>query len=229
MNKFDRVLWRINGVLFLVALASAIALCAWGASSAFMGSPRGHRDAAIVNEARGTHEKEFLHLGSASRMKGTSILRTPLYGGTSSREYSSFKGGESNVRNYLFVDHSDLSSWWLFDGFDRLIIEVHDSRAGGESNDKNVISSIFEVISTDTDGDHRLTASDRVAAYFTGPDGKKPVEIVSSSDRILSVEQVTDGEALVVYQRGQTFTAALFSAQNGTKIKESVIPIKENK
>lgn len=229
MNKFDRILWRINGILFLLALAFGIVLCAWGASSAFMGSPRERNDAAIVNEAQGTHEKEFLHLGNASRIKGTSLLRTPLYSDTSFRGYSSFKGGENSVRNYLFVDHSDLSSWWLFDGFDRLVLEVHDLRAGGDSKDKNIISSIFEVIPKDTDDDHRVTANDRVAAYFTGPDGKKPVEMVSSSDRILSVEQVTDGEALVVYQRGQTITAALFSSQNGTKIKESVVPIKENK
>lgn len=229
MNNFDRILWRINGILFLGLLVFGIVLCAWGASSAFIRSPREHNDTAIVNEAQGTHEKEFLRLGNASPIKGTSILRTPLYGEMSFRGYSSLKGESSNVRNYLFVNHSDLSSWWLFDGFNRLVVEVHDLRTGGDSKDKNVIGTIFEAIGIDTDDDHRLTTNDRVAAYFTGPDGKNPVEIVSSSDRILSVEQVTDNEALVIYQRGQTITAALFSSQNGTKIKESEVPIKESK
>jgi len=48
---------------------------------------------------------------------------------------------------------------------------------------------------------------------------------VSPSDRIVSVDQVSNNQVLIVYQRGAVVTAALFSTQDGAKIKESPLPI----
>jgi hypothetical protein len=227
MNKFDRILWRINGILFLLTIIFAIFLSAWGASQTFFRQPPHQRDAAIVNKPQGTDNKEFLHLGDAFRIKGTPFLRMPL---RSEAEYSSFKsGGGSRIRNYLYLNHTDLSSWWLFEGLNRLISQVHDLRAEAGGNDKPVIATLYEVISADTDGDRRLTTDDREAIYFSGPDGKKPIEIVPPTDGILSVEQITPTEVLIIYQRDQTATASRFSVQDGSKIKESALPIKGNK
>jgi hypothetical protein len=230
MNKFDRVLWRINGILFLVILIFGTYGSVRSLSPPFAQRPSRQNTPGLVNEAQGTGEKELLNLGWPSRITGTSILRMPLRSEPLSRgssSFSSFKGGgdRAQTRNYLFVDHSDLSSWWLFQGFDRAILKEHDLRADIEGKDKPVISTIFEVATADTNGDHRITEEDRVAAFFAAADGKKPIEIVSPSDRIISVDQVPNNQVLIVYQRAATVTAALFSAQDGAKIKESPLPI----
>jgi hypothetical protein len=230
MNKFDRTLWRINGVLFLVILIFTVWFVAGDAAHSFFRRSRPPKDATIVKEAQGTHEKEFLNLGDAVRIKGMPFLRMPLRDEPpSAGASSSFKSGGTRIRNYLFLNHSDLSSWWLFPRFDWVISHVHDLRAEAGGNDKNVISTLYEVISADTDGDGRLTANDREAVFFTGPDGKKPVEIVSSTDGILSLEQVTPVEVLIIYQRDESVTAAVFSVQDGSKIREAPLPIKEAK
>jgi hypothetical protein len=46
--------------------------------------------------------------------------------------------------------------------------------------------------------------------FFTGADGKKAFEIISPSDRILSVDQISGNEVLIIYQRGPAVTSALF-------------------
>jgi hypothetical protein len=226
MNKFDRILWRINGVLFLVILMFGIFPLVWSLTESFRSRPYRQVEPRIVNKPQGTNDKEFLHLGDASRVRGTPFLRLSL---RSEAQYSlSSKGRDGRIANYLYLDNGDLSSWWLFDGFDRLISQVHDLRAEGGGNDKPVIATLFEVISTDTDGDHRLTTNDREAIYFSGPDGKKPIEIIPPTDGILSVEQVAPMNVLVIYQRDQVVTAGLFSTKDGSKVKESKLPIQQN-
>jgi hypothetical protein len=232
MNKFDRILWRINGILFLLILIFGTYGIVRSFSQPFPRAPSHQNGPAIVNEAQGTNEKELLHLEWPSRIAGTSILRMALRSEPLSKEsssFSSFKGGADRpqTRNFLFIDHSDLSSWWLFEAFDYAILKEHDLRADIEGKDKRVIGPVFEVATADTNGDHRVTNEDRLAAFFTAADGRKPVQIVSPSDRIISVDQVTNTQVLIVYQRGPTVTAGLFSTQDGAKIKESPIPIKK--
>jgi hypothetical protein len=229
MNKFDRILWRINGVLFLGLLILGLTPLVWHTLSLNDRGPLA-KEGAIVNEAQGNHEKELLHLGWPSRITGTNILRMPLSSEGSSKMSSFSNGGYgSQTRNFLFIDHSDLSSWWLFEGFQYSIIKQHDLRAELEGKDKRVISSIFEVATSDTNGDRRVTAADRISAFFTGADGKKPIEIVPPADSIVSLDQVSDTEVLIVYQRGPAATAVVFSVKDGAKMREAPLPIKENK
>ena len=230
MNKFDRILWRINGVLFLGLLIFGLLPFVWELLPLNNRGPF-EREGAIINETKGTHEKELLRLEWPSRIAGTSILRMPLSSQGSSK-ISSFSGDGygSQIRNFLFVDHSDLSSWWLFKGFQYSIIKPHDLLAELEGKEKRVISTIFEVATSDTNGDHRVTTGDRISAFFTGADGRKTVEIVRSADRIVSLDQVTDTEVLITYQSGPAVTAAVFSVKDGAKMREAPIaPIKENK
>jgi len=226
MNKFDRILWRINGVLFLVLLIFGLLPLVWSFVEFRIHPPLRGNGPAIVNQAQGTLEKEFLHLGPPTRINGISVVRMPLHSEAASKGSSfSSHSGDAHTRNYLFVDHSDLSSWWLFETFDRAILKEHDLRADVDGKDKRVIGTIWEVATTDTNGDHRITEEDHIAAFFSAADGKKSIEIIPPSDRILSVDQVTNNQLLIVYQRGAAVTAALFSTQDGSKIKESPLPI----
>jgi hypothetical protein len=228
VNKFDRILWRINGLLFLALLAFGVVQLA----SVLIATRVHHsliaEDTALFPSATRAAENEVFRLGWPSRIPGTSIVRMPLYGEVPSTG-SSFKASGSHqwTRNYLFMDYSDLSSWWLFEGFKQRITKDHDMREEIETDKKRVISTIFEVVRSNGSDDHSLSAEHPVAALFTGADGKKPIEIVSPSDRIISIDQVPNNQVLIVYQRGSVVTAALFSTQTGEQVKESTLTPKE--
>jgi hypothetical protein len=117
----------------------------------------------------------------------------------------------------------------LFEGFKQRIMKEHDMHEEIEGDKKRVISTIFEVVRSDGGADQNLTAGHPVAVLFTGAGGKKPIEIVPASDEIISVDQVPNNQALIVYQRGSIVTAALFSTQTGAQIKESTLTTKEKK
>ena len=89
---------------------------------------------------------------------------------------------------------------------------------------KGGIGTILEVATADTNGDQRITEEDKVAAFFAGAEARNPIEIVASSDRLVSIDQITNDEVLIVYQRGSVITATLFSTHDGAKIKESPLP-----
>jgi hypothetical protein len=221
MNRFDRILWRINGLLFL-------ALLGFGIFQLILSSiemrARVAADVDVLPSAERTDKKEVFHLDSPSRVTGISILRMPLCGEVPLTG-SSFSSGDGHnwTRNYLFVNYSDLSSWWLFDGFNQRIIEEHDMREEMEGNKKRVVSTIFEVVDSPGIEDHNLAARRPVAAFFATGDGKRVIEIVSPSDRIISVDEVENDQVLIVYQRGSTIMADLFSIQTGAKINESAL------
>src|SRR5450759_4053254 len=99
MNRFDHILWRINGVLILIAAISGVSLCGFVVVQMLPGSSHERKNAAVVNVDQGTHEKEYLRLGSASNMKGASVVRMPLYSDTDYGSFSSRSSG-GNTRNY---------------------------------------------------------------------------------------------------------------------------------
>ena len=226
MKRFDLILWRINGVLLLFAVAAGIILLIWGLAQTFFYSANEHKDAAVVDVNQGTHQKEYLNLGGSTKMTGLSVVRIPLYSDTSYRSFSSESSG-GRTRNYLFIDFSSLSSKWLFDGFQRLILNEHDLYASLNNTGTNIVGSIYEVVASDTNGDGKVTEDDQVIAFWGTPNGKDVVEVVSSAKRILSVEQVTDAEVLIIYQQEKSTMAMLLSASTGKKIKESQLPMQQ--
>jgi hypothetical protein len=226
MKRFDRILWRINGVLLLFAVAAGIILLIWGLAQTFFYSANEHKDAAVVDINQGTHQREYLNLGSSTKMTGLSVVRMPLNSDTSYRSFSSESSG-GRTRNFLFIDFSSMSSKWLFDGFQRLILNEHDLYASLNNSGTNVVGSIYEVVASDTNGDGKVTEDDQVAAFWGTPDGKDVIEVVSSAKRILSVEQVTDTEVLIIYQQEKSTVALLLSTSTGKKIREGQLPMQQ--
>lgn len=224
MNRFDRILWRVNGIIILCGAVLGLALVGFATLSTFLGSREMHKAAAVVTEQQGSTEKESLNFGDAIPVTGSALIQLPLlsdvrYG----RGSFSLKGGSDSfgARNFLFVNHQNLSSWWLFEGFHRLVRERHVLRAEMDRNETPIVGNIYEIAASDTDGDGRVTRNDDIAAYFASPDGKRVQELVPPCDRIISVRQVGNTEVLIVFQNDQATSAALFSALDGSKIKES--------
>lgn len=227
MNRFDRILWRINGVIFLLILLCGSVLVVISLCHSFLWSSNQHKDAAVVNVNQSTHEKEYLHLGGGDLFKGTSTLRMPLYADSSYRgSFKSYSGGL--IRNYLFLDSATMTSRWLFRGFSRLITECHDFQSPLDSPNKNIVGSVYEVIASDSNHDGRIDTDDQKAAFFASPDGKQITEIVPPSELIVSVEQVSDTEFLIIYTMQKSTMGAVFSVKTGEKFREAKMPLDEN-
>ena len=210
----------------LFAVAAGIILLIWGLAQTFFYSANEHKDAAVVDINQGTHQREYLNLGNSTKMTGLSVVRMPLNSDTSYRSFSSESSG-GRTRNFLFIDFSSMSSKWLFDGFQRLILNEHDLYASLNNSGTNVVGSIYEVVASDTNGDGKVTEDDQVAAFWGTPDGKDVIEVVSSAKRILSVEQVTDTEVLIIYQQEKSTVALLLSTSTGKKIREGQLPMQQ--
>lgn len=224
MNKFDRILWRVNGALFFLCLLGLI-IFQWPNISPMLSRPAPRPPSpAVVRETQGTHDKELLRFGTPTRVSGTTFLRMPLQSETDSDSLSPNER-TGRVYNYLYVDVMSLSSWLLFKNSDQLISQVHDIRVETAEHDRATVATFFGVVSADTDGDRRLTMNDRESMFFCGADGRNPSEIISSTDEILSVEQIAPDQVLVIYQRGADTIGTVFSTQNGVRIRESTLAV----
>src|SRR5436190_15925070 len=78
MNKFDRILWRINGALLFVILIGAIVFFWSDISQLIFPPPPRQAVPAVVRQEQGTRERESLTFGDPMRVAGTPFLRLPL-------------------------------------------------------------------------------------------------------------------------------------------------------
>ena len=226
MKRFDFILWRINGVFLLLAICAGIMLMSWGFFQILGESSRAQKNAAVVNVDQNTHKKEYLHLGNTFEIKGSTIVRMPLYIDSSAREFSSGSYSGGRVRNYLFVNYANMSSKWLFDDFKRLIPNKNDFNATLTKRDSAIVGTIYQIVASDTNGDGQVNEDDKISIVFGSPDGQNLSEIIPSVDRVLSIDQVTDSEALIIYQQAQSTSALLVSTATGKKVLESMLPLK---
>jgi len=224
VTKFDRVLWRTNGVLFLGILLYFLWAAVISIIHPFPGRPSKPPSPAATAQAVG--ETSPLHLAKPSAVEGTPYLRLSLETERDIPKFSSYRAESRSVYNYLYLNTADLSTWWLFDRTDKLITGVHDLRAEIESPHKPVIATVWEAVTGDTDSDGHLTQNDREAIYFCGADGKKPIQIIPPTDGMESIQQIPPGQMLITYRRGNDLVAAIFSVTDGSKIKESTLPRK---
>lgn len=168
MNRFDRILWRINGVLLLATII--IILFVFGLSFRQMHRPPSDEASSLWVHKSGTQERESLRLADVRSHKGSPYLTLRLETDTPA-EISSFKSDHRVTRNYLFLNTGDLTQQWLFDGFNQTVLhldEMHD-----DSQQKNAIGFLCQVITRDTNHDGSLTAKDRSSLFFVGPDGRR--------------------------------------------------------
>ena len=236
MNKFDRILWRINGALLLAFLVFGILFLISNKNQPppkpVVRPPGQEAGRSVVKEEERVPEKrdkgdtrQAIKLGAPFRMTGTPFLRLPMQSETESEASSSTEEKEYRVYNYLYVDATTLGSWWLFKTSDQIIPRIQDFRTEVGERERPIIATLFGVIYSDTDGDGQLTTNDREAIYFCTADGRRPFEIVPPSDTILSVEPMPSDQVMVVYQRGQETIGTVFSTQNGLRLRESTLSV----
>lgn len=225
MNTFDRILWRINGILLLVAILGITLTILYAFSQSAIFSSRQKNEASVITTDE-SKRKTYLDLGSGSVITGSSLLRCPLYDSESDSKFSS-SGYGRGTRNYLFVEPDSLKSWWLLPNHTSIIHEYKDLLSPQSGDKKKVIATIYEVASKDTNGDSKIDSDDDVAAFFSKNLDENSIELTKDAKRILSIDQVSDTEALIVFQTSTETKAKTIRIEDGNTIRESVISLKE--
>ena len=225
MNTFDRILWRINGILIFIGVLSILLLVGYVFTQSSLFSSRQKEEAAVITTDE-KQEKQYLELRRGSLLTGTDILRSPLSEIQSGGSFSS-SGYGGFTRNFLFVNPPDLKSWWLLPDQKGIIQESHDLSNPRSGDSRRVVASIYEIITKDTNGDGRISPDDSSRAYFSTNAAGSGLELTKDSIRVIAVEQVSDSQAIVLFQTPTETRATTFLITNGNIVSEAAIPLKQ--
>ena len=238
--RFDTFLKRLVRVLWITLLMSIVVPALWIGYSLRRDllSPQIDQT-AVTTVNRQTGKTEYLSLKGFYRLQGTQLLVASLQGDGES--YSSFKT-QNSTRNFLFFDLRTKKSRWLRQDHSALILNSHELvkdidtlKKGSERDwpnnqnrfeDENaqVTSIIYQVVLTDTNGDRKLSADDKISVlFFSVEDGtlKTLIEGIGAYS-LLGIVQSSSSETLIFYTDGQknyVITINTVTGATGEKIE----------
>jgi hypothetical protein len=197
-----RTIWKIDSLIILVGGAGICIMLGVLAFQVIRDRLRTHQkeDTVNVESSVGTSWR----LGAFEKISGYMVA--PVY---SAQSYSVSLYGKqaSAVRNYLFVNLEDKSSRWLIPTNDHLIVSMERLAADGTSarwadSEKPAKWLVFDVVTSDTNGDNRLTEADRKTIGIAGADGSHYAEVLSGIDAELGRTWMQGDRLLIVYSAG---------------------------
>ena len=221
MNRFDKVIWRINGVIFLcigVVGAGMLTLAAYELGRDIF------RERHVNSLINIREEEETLFLGAFTPVDGRDIYISELRADqTYDRSY--FSKSASSVRNYLFFDPSDGSSHWLLDSNDRLIVRKHEVVRNPDDCDDRIVNAFyFEIAGKDTNQDGLLNRKDRESVLLCRYDGKNAVTVIENTDIILGIGRVDSIRSVIFHVIDEKHYALTVNNRTGEVIKQSDLP-----
>lgn len=233
-NRFFRWLWRINSILFFLGASTVVALI--GIPELLRTTmPREAPATAQATDEGYTYEFNAGGLGDATystlltHLAGTdeaiAVLQGSTRGGGSYGLSSRGRSYEISTVNLLSVDLKTMKNRWLFPGVKRDIQSVYQVRATApvpQNASDPVTALLMDVADADTNGDGKITASDRHSLFVYRPGSARPVKLVDAWS-ISGVQQL-DGERIAVtYYDGKTDHAVLLSAKDFQVVADTVL------
>jgi hypothetical protein len=206
-SRVFRVIWRIDGVLLLLAflLLGGAALVAVISTAL-----RDHRTDTPPPVAVAQHGEQ-LFFGSVEQVEGSPFVLLPLEVRRHGSKLSSGSPYEGSTRNLLFYDVATGSAHWLRADHGALIVEhellrMHGAAQHpwdrGEKGDP-VRWIRYELVTADTDRDGSVTAEDAHDVAVSGPGGEGFAAVVGGVDEVLGYAPVHDGTLTVFFRRSQ--------------------------
>ena len=192
MKLFDRILWRINGVLLLGAVLLVGVLGLFAAYKIFKDETRDRNVRNIVMVDEETKEERGFRLGNFRRTSGTAYFSAPLFS-EESIDRGSYSKSSSSTRNYFFYDSGKNTSHWLFPENKYLIHDRHEITQKLEDKKwEKVIGYIYTIIQADSNSDNRLTRNDEKTIYISGVSGKTIKPIITEVVSVLGIHQLNE-------------------------------------
>ena len=225
MTTFDKILWRTNGLLILTVALIGICGAALIAIKKFRYYTRTREVENIVTVNPQTQKKEYFTMGNLERTRGTNSYRASLYS-KEDIDRSSYSKSSSSVRNTYIYNHDNRSNEWLFPSNDQIIYsesEIYDSL--DSNSERKVTAYIVISIEKDSDSDGKLTNSDLLRIYITGPMDNKRKLIASNLVDISRIYQHSPTEIIFTAKEGaKDFIYHVESPSGEIKSKEPITP-----
>ncbi|MEE2730402.1 MAG: hypothetical protein VYA55_06235 [Pseudomonadota bacterium] len=224
-SKFFKSLWRFNAVLIAAAGMLAILVLIFSLYMIFKEINGRKRGNEIVNVDPQSNIEEVFRLGSIEHVKGSNSVIVPLL----SDQFFSLKysGSKSTVstRNLLFSDMESESSAWLLPSNQYLIVEHRQvNESGYWDRDKDVLSILYHVVTSDTNGDNRLTENDKITLSISTPEGKNHTELAHNIDEVLGYVVLDKNVIAVMFNRDNQGLIIYINVADFSISKEIVLP-----
>lgn len=211
-NGFFRWLWRFNAVAIALTALGALTLMGYAffeIASDFL-RPRWAPEVLAVPEDSGNPAapgglEEKLSMGGLLPVAGTGLLRGDLTAEQNFDYGFSSKGTGWNTLNVLYVDPASGAQTWLLPQGHRLITAVTDigrTERVGETNRTRVLATMFYIISEDSSGDGRLSASDSGSLMIAAADGSDLKVLAEGVTAPPQSGMLSEGEEFVVFKDG---------------------------
>jgi hypothetical protein len=179
----------------------------------------------MVNVNEETQKKEYLFLGSFSKIKGRGYFLCPL---NANKKYdrSYYSKSASSIRNYLFFNPEDTSSHWLLESNNWRIIDRQPIYKNIYT-DKSIITDAFfyEIVRKDTNNDGVLDHDDKKAVYHSNFDGTHLMVVLEEAHDILGIKQIDDSNTVIFHLKDGKNEAVVVDNVSGKIVKRSELPI----
>jgi hypothetical protein len=204
-EKFDRILWRINGVLFLLCIAAIALTAAFSIFSHLKNSNQDHVDLVVQSETSTTNYS----LGYPHHLKGTDYHLIPLYAKGAQKTFlssDSYLGGD--VKNYIFFDAKNKKSDFMLDQSTEsmeLLTFIYDKPL---EKDKQITTAIvFKTV------DQKTPHLSSILLFDLKSQGFKVV--LENLKSVSSVSQIDSKEILIAFVKSANLEIATYSLTEG--------------
>jgi len=230
-NGFFKWVWRFNAVVIAFAALAVIAFSAFIAREFWQNYTRDKHAREVINidtESK-TLQDAFSYGYPVFDNDNNSIILPLLVSQTYdvSRAYTSVsKNTGSNIINYLIINRDDDSSHWFFADHKQLItqVEIIKRPIDAEKDDKKVVARLYEIVSKDSNGDKRLSESDKKTLLITLPDRSNPTQIINGYDGIESFNHPDNNSFEVLVHSDNIETLYTFSLDSLKQIGKFSFP-----
>ena len=165
----------------------------------------------VVNLADEEVESESSHFGRFELIAGTDFLSAPLYTQQGYPLGSISKSSQSS-RNYLFYNPGSGAAHWLLPDNTGLVEGRFEFPPSRYNEKREAVQGVlWQVIASDTNGDHRLTQNDLSAVFASGPSGRPLRELISGVQQVLGANQFEPSRVSLMFLKDNRLRAAVIS------------------
>jgi capsid portal protein len=157
----------------------------------------------VVNSESNANVQTKISLSSFESLNGTPYLIAAV---SSEQDYrqSYYEKEATSIRNFLFVNGSDKSARRLVtkNNFLFLAYEKLGQQTQPQTVVNNVRGILYQVVTSDTNGDKRLSSSDRKTIALSDVSGANYTEVIPQVDIVLGTHQKDEATLLVFWASG---------------------------
>jgi len=153
----------------------------------------------VSNVAGEEVKKLKVEIGDFARIEGSQVFRSPI---SVKQEYSFSYGSKeaSSIRNYLFFNQENKSTYWLKNGNDALILSAdYLPESNYNWTQRTIVAFVYVIVEKDTNSDERFTENDLKNIAISDANGLRYKVILKNVNRLNGLSLLENGHILIFY------------------------------